>query len=140
MLIALPLLGQARSILRSARPFTILPLPYLYLYTAMPDILCTSPAAQGLVRDLLGADMLSQAHLVANFDYTERLQNWGRGVFRECSRTQGSLKEVRRPGPVQSVYKPEQLARLPLVVAAVAITATGVGAGMLVSARDSRPV
>lgn len=83
MLVVLPLLGQARSILHSARSFTVLPPHYLYLYTAMPDILCTSPAAQGLARDLLGADMLSQAHLIVNYDYTELLQNRGRGVFRE---------------------------------------------------------
>lgn len=115
MLIVLPLLGQGHSILRSAQPFTILPPPcpvYLYcMYTAMPDILCTSPAAQGLGRDLLGADMLSQAHLVGNFDYTELLQSRGRGVFREYSRTQCLLvKEANTPGPAPSIHKPGQLA------------------------------
>lgn len=115
MLVVLPLLGQARSILHSAWSFTILPPHYLYLYTAMPDILCTSPAAQGLARDLLGADMLSQAHLVVNFDYTELLQNRGSGsisgVPTPYLRTQCLLmEEAKRYGPVQSVYKPRQQA------------------------------
>lgn len=107
------------------------------MYTAMPDILCTSPAAQGLGRDLLGADMLSQAHLVGNFDYTELLRSRGRGLFREYSRTQCLLmKEANRPGPAPSFHRPRQLAVIgvALVLAAVALAAA-VGAGTLVSAR-----